>query len=234
LASIGDEPKQDRDGGAGAASRHLLVVEDDERVRTLLGTVLCPAGWKPRLAGNAAEALARLRQEPEICLALVDLGLPDVGGIELIRRLSDEYPLLPVVVLTACTAKHEILEAFRAGARGYLFKEDLALLLAPALDEALAGGAPMSRAVARLVLAQVRDQPTVAAAPGAVVTVRERQVIGQLARGLSYRQVGAVLGISSNTVRSYIRTIYEKLAVCSKTEAVLAALRLGILPRAND
>jgi DNA-binding NarL/FixJ family response regulator len=210
--------------------RRLLVVEDDQRVRGLLGSVLCPAGFEPVLASSGAEALNSLHAEPDIQVALVDLGLPDLDGVQLIERISAAYPALPMVVLTVCTEKRRILDAFRAGARGYLFKEDLARLLAPALEEALAGGAPMSRAVARLVLAQVHDDvPAAPTASRPVVTERERQVIEQLARGLSYSQVGSVLDISANTVRSYIRTIYEKLAVSSKTEAVLVALRLGIL-----
>jgi DNA-binding NarL/FixJ family response regulator len=224
-------------------NRRLLVVEDDERVRGLLGTALCPPGWEPVLAGNATEALAQLRRDADIGVALVDLGLPDLDGVELIKRISAAYPLLPAVVLTVCTEERKILEAFRAGARGYLFKEDLANRLAPALEEALAGGAPMSRAVARLVLAQVREErddasdatkTTIPAASRPIVTERERQVIEQLARGLSYSQVAGILDISSNTVRSYIRTIYEKLAVCSKTEAVLVALRLGIVSGDSD
>jgi DNA-binding NarL/FixJ family response regulator len=225
------------------AKRRLLVVEDDERVRGLLATMLCPPGWDPVLAGNATEALAQLRKNADIGVALVDLGLPDLDGVELIKRIAAAYPSLPAVVLTVCTEERKILEAFRAGARGYLFKEDLANLLAPALEEAVAGGAPMSRAVARLVLAQVRDErdddgdaakTTLPAASRPIVTERERQVIEQLARGLSYSQVAGILDISSNTVRSYIRTIYEKLAVCSKTEAVLVALRLGIVSGDRD
>lgn len=216
--------------------RRLLVVEDDPRLRDLLGTVLCPVGWDPVLAATGGEALASLRDDNDIQVALVNLGLPDVDGVELIARMSAAHPLVPTIVLTVCTEERKILDAFRAGARGYLFKEDLTRVLAPALAEALAGGAPMSRAVARLVLAQIRDtaEPAAPAASTPVVTERERQVIEQLARGLSYAQVGAVLDISPNTVRSYIRTIYEKLAVCSKTEAVLEALRLGILDSDAD
>jgi len=214
------------------AERRLLVVEDDDRILALLGTVFCPAGWVALQAGSGAEAMARLREDSDLAVALVDLGLPDVQGVDLIRQISATRPLLPMVVLSVCTDERKILDAFRAGARGYLFKEDLATLLAPALEEALAGGAPMSRAVARLVLDQLHEdapEPDPPAASRPLVTERERQVIEQLARGLSYSQVGGMLNISSNTVRSYIRTIYEKLAVCSKTEAVMEALRLGIV-----
>jgi DNA-binding NarL/FixJ family response regulator len=214
--------------------RRLLVVEDDHRLLELLDRSLRPPGWQPVLATTGAEALAHLRADDAIAVGLVDLGLPDVDGIALVKHLATAYPALPVVILTVCTDARRILEAFRAGARGYLFKEDLATMLAPALDEALAGGAPMSRAVARVLLAQVRGdgRPVPVAPPGEPspdLTTRERQVIEQLARGLSYDDVARILVISPNTVRSHVRAIYEKLAVSSKTEAVLAALRLGLV-----
>jgi DNA-binding NarL/FixJ family response regulator len=180
---------------------------------------------------SGAEAMAQLSKvAPQV--ALVDLGLPDISGVELIRRIAAACPNLPIVVLTVCTEDAQILEAFRAGARGYLFKEDLGRDLVPALDEALAGGAPMSRPVARLVLEQLREAEVTerpSAPPLPALTDRERQVVEQLARGLSYELVGTVLGISTNTVRTYIRTIYEKLCVCSRTEAVVVALRLGLV-----
>jgi DNA-binding NarL/FixJ family response regulator len=217
-----------------ASRRRLLVIEDDERLLRLLGTSLCPAGWQPVLAATGAAALAHLRAETLPEAALVDLGLPDVDGVSLVRQLTAAHPTLPLVILTVCTDERRILEAFRAGACGYLFKEDLASTLAPALDEAVAGGAPMSRAVARLLLAQVRgdgraDAAVVPGDPRPDLTSRERQVIEQLARGLSYDDVAQVLEISPNTVRTHVRAIYEKLAVSSKTEAVLMALRLGLV-----
>lgn len=216
---------------AASLSRRLLVVEDDERLLRLLGTSLCPSGWQPVLAATGAEALAHLRADAAPSVALVDLGLPDLDGVELVRHLAAAHPTMPVLILSVCSDERRILEAFRAGACGYLFKEDLAGALAPALDEAVVGGAPMSRAVARLLLAEVRGEVRAAAPtesrPG--LTSRERQVIEQLARGLSYDDVARVLEISPNTVRSHVRTIYEKLAVSSKTEAVLLALRLGLV-----
>ena len=219
------------DGQPAAELRRLLVVEDDARLLGLLETSLNPAGWQIIGAGSGAEAMARLGElAPSV--ALVDLGLPDISGVELIRRITAIKPDLPIVVLTVCTEEARILDAFRAGARGYLFKEDLGRALVPALAEALAGGAPMSRPVARLVLEQLRDAEASqrpSAPPLPALTERERQVVEQLARGLSYEHVGTVLGISTNTVRSYIRTIYEKLCVCSRTEAVVVALRLGLV-----
>lgn len=212
--------------------RRFLVVEGDVRLRDLLGTLLSPAGWRPVLVGSGAEAIAELRRPPPVAVAFVALALADGDGVTLIRRLTTEHPDLPVVVLSACTEERRIVDAFRAGARGYLFKEDLGEGVAAALACVLAGGAPMSHAVARLVLAQLRAEspmPRAGASPATTLTDRECQVVAHFARGFSYGQVAAVLGISANTVRSYVRAIYEKLRVCSKTEAVLAALRLGLL-----
>jgi DNA-binding NarL/FixJ family response regulator len=135
--------------------------------------------------------------------------------------------------LTLCTEEGRTLEAIRGGARGYLFKDDLGRGLEPALNEAFAGGAPMSRPVARLLLEELQRQLPPASELRPALTDRERQVIEQLARGLSYEQVALVLEISTNTVRSYVRTIYDKLCVSSKTEAVLAAVRLGIIAAAG-
>lgn len=213
--------------------RRLLVVEDDSTLRSYLGSV-CPAGWHATLVGFAKDALraVRNRSAGDFDVALVDLGLPDLDGVELIQAIAAERPTLPIVVLSICTAERRMLEAFRAGARGYVFKDDLGRGLAPVLEQALAGGAPMSRAVARLVLDQLRAPepvPSSGPEPHPMLTDREQQVIEQLAHGLSYAQVGAALDISPNTVRSYIRTIYEKLCVTSKTEAVMAALRMGLL-----
>jgi DNA-binding NarL/FixJ family response regulator len=208
--------------------RRLLLVEDDSKLRALLGAA-CPDAWQATLVGNGAEALRHVRAA-SFDLALVDLGLPDIDGVELIRSIAGARPDLPIVVLTICTSERRILDAFRAGAQGYVFKEDLGRGLGPLLDQVIAGGAPMSRAVARLVLDQVRATPQGARIePRAILTDREQQVVEQLAHGLSYDEVGAVLKISQNTVRSYIRTIYEKLSVSTKTEAVLAALRMGLL-----
>jgi DNA-binding NarL/FixJ family response regulator len=218
-------------GPRGGEARSFLVVEDDLRLTEMLASVLRPPGWEPIFAASGSEALMQLRAGAVPAVALVDLGLPDIDGIELIRKMAAFRPGLPVVVLTACTHTSRILESIRAGATGYLFKEDLGRGLGAALGEAASGGAPMSPAVARFVLDQVRVQglPSATRVPPPVLTERERQVVEQLARGLSYGQVAGVLDISANTVRTYVRGIYEKLCVCSKTEAVLAALRLGLI-----
>jgi DNA-binding NarL/FixJ family response regulator len=210
------------------ALTRVLVVEDNRDFRDALSTLLT-ARFDSRCAGTGAEALEILSSfPPEVCL--VDLGLPDVDGEVLIRELHSRLPEVPIVVLTVATSGARILGALRAGALGYLLKEDLDQVVT-AIHEALAGGAPMSRQVARVVLSQLKGsspepEPTTCST---VLTVRETAVVEALSRGLTYGNVASALSISSNTVRHHVRSIYHKLAVASKTEAVLEALRLGVI-----
>lgn len=214
----------------------VLLVEDDPRVRAALELIVRESAFECALVGSGAEALRRVGSfAPDACV--VDLGLPDMAGDALIRELRGRWPEMPVVVLTVATSKTEILGAFRAGAIGYLFKEDVAAHLPAAIREALAGGAPMSRRVARMVLGELHDpsppssKVRITAAPTSVsaLTGREIEVLESLSRGLSYSDVATCLDISQNTVRTHVRSIYEKLEVASKTEAVLEAIRLGVL-----
>ncbi len=138
-------------------------------------------------------------------------------------------------MLTVASTEQRIRAALRAGARGYLFKEDLGRRLVVAIEEALQGGIPMSTAVAELLLAQLRvgggEAISAQDAASGPLTTREHQVLQRLARSLTYDETAADLGVSINTVRSYVRTIYDKLDVSTRTEAVLAALERGFLPR---
>ncbi len=209
----------------------LLMIEDDTRLITALGPLLVQQGLEVAFATTGADARAKL-QEAAFDVIFVDLGLPDVDGVALIRELRAAGVEAPMVVLTAATAESRILAAIRAGARGYLFKEDMGARLAAAAREAMDGGAPMSRAVARLVLDALgpRIEPAPPLVAGAqALTAREREVVDLLAEGCTYEQTAAALDVSINTVRTYVRSIYEKLSVGTKTEAVMAALRLGLV-----
>lgn len=165
---------------------------------------------------------------PEI--AVVDLGLPDGDGIDVIAKLSTLCPGTSVLVLSIASTESRIFAALRAGACGYLFKEDIGRLRR-AVAEVLAGESPMSPGVAKLVLQQLRGSPRPIAGLEArgTLTTRELEVVDALRGGLSYGEVGERLGISTNTIRTYIRSVYDKLQVSSKTEAVLEALRRGLL-----
>lgn len=159
---------------------------------------------------------------------LVDLGLPGMSGIEGIRILKQRYPAIALLVLTVYDDDQRIFQALCAGACGYLLKKTPPARLLECVREALDGGAPMSPEVARRVVDLFRK---VAPAPGAAhdLTPHEVRLLKLLVEGRSYKGAGEALGVSINTIRSYIRAIYEKLQVHSKSEAVGKALRERIL-----
>ena len=202
----------------------LLIEDDDEFASALQGVV--PASLELTHARSAAEARA-ITQPPDA--VAIDLGLPDADGVTLIRELVHRFPELAVVVLTQAHEPERVMAAFRAGARGYLFKEDADRLDA-AVREARLGGAPMSPSVARWVLewAQLSSnrRPTEAR-----LTPRELDLVRLLADGCSYAQIAEHMDVSVNTVRTHVRNVYEKLAVGNRMEAVMAALRLGLISR---
>lgn len=215
-------------GGVSLLSRGVLVVEGDPEIVATLEPVL-----QAVVRVTFARSLSEAREVMLIYRAdvvFIDPDLPDGDGLELVRELTTRQPELPVVVLTSATSDAKILAAVQAGAVGYLVKSDLDGGLLPAIEEALTGGTPLSRNVARVVLRQLR-----AASPGPQkaslpdLTVRETELLQLFAEGVSYAQAGAALGITSNTVRAHVRSIYEKLSVGTKTAAVLVGLRLGLV-----
>jgi DNA-binding NarL/FixJ family response regulator len=217
----------------------VLYIEDDERLHAIVPRVVEDRGLAWTCAASAAEGLA-LATELQPDLVLTDLGLPDLDGVDLIEQLVERLPGTPVVVLTVASSEARVVAALAAGACGYVLKEDLGKRLPSALVEVLEGGVPMSPAAARAVLAHVRCtaggavvRPPSPRAPGppgaAVLSPRERDVVEQLGRGLTYEQVATVLGVSINTVRAHVRAVYEKLGATSKTEAVMLALRRGLV-----
>lgn len=215
----------------------VLVVDDDPRIRAAVrGLIAAKPGYSlVAEAGSIAEATALAREtKPEVIL--LDLGLPDGSGARLLDALHAESIRPLVLVLTVFDDDDHIFEAIRAGALGYLLKEDIGTRLLSSLDDVRGGGSPMSPSIARRVLARFAapapgDAPPRSDAGRCALTAREREVTELLAHGCTYDEVGHTLGVTKNTVRAFIRSIYEKLHVCSKTEAVREAMRLGIIQK---
>ncbi len=210
----------------------IAIVDDDVSVRRSARALIetLPRFEVSGEADGVAAAIALIRRtHPDV--VLLDLGLTDGSGIDVLRALSPSLPRLIAIVLTVFEDDAHIFDALRAGASGYVLKHDLNRRLLPAIDEALAGGAPMSPTIARRVLGSFAAPASPPAESDRVLTAREREVTELLAHGSTYDEVARMLGISSNTVRSFIRSIYEKLHVSSKTEAVREAMRLGILSK---
>ena len=167
---------------------------------------------------NAEEALARIPLNPPD-LAIVDINLPGMNGIELIARLREACPAVLCLVLTTYEEPGLIFEALRAGACGYLLKRAAISEITTAILQAHQGGSPMSPQIARQVVVYFHKQPESKGME--LLSKREQGVLRLLAEGSMYKEIAGQLGISLDTVRSHVRKIYDKLHVHSRHEAVL-------------
>ncbi len=206
----------------------VAIIEDLKDVRAGLAVLIGAAeGFSCTAAyGSMEEGLAGIRAGPPD-VALVDLGLPGMSGIDGIRVLNREFPRLPLIVLTVYQDDERIFNALCAGARGYLLKKTPAAQLVQAIWEVIEGGAPMSPDVARKVVELFRKFEPVAP-QGHDLTPHELRLLRLLIDGHNYRTAAAELAVSVNTVSFHIRHIYDKLQVHSKSAAVAKALRMGL------
>ena len=200
---------------------HILLVEDHDVMRRALHTILPDDGF--RMVGEAGSVgVARaLAPRTDYDVALVDLGLPDGDGIELVAELHALRPDAPVVVFTASEEPETVLRALRAGAVGYLTKDMPATSLGPVLRGVLRGEAALSRRFTALLVQEVQRQAPAPAAEG--LTPREREVLDLLAEGRQTRDIARELAVSGETVRSHVRAILRKLDVRTRAAAVARA-----------
>jgi DNA-binding NarL/FixJ family response regulator len=207
----------------------VALVEDRREIREGLAALIggtdgfvCTGAF-----GSMEAALPAIAQQPPD-VALVDIGLPGMSGIDGIRLLKQRHADLRLVVLSVYDDDERIFEALCAGACGYLLKKTAPVRLLDSLREAVAGGGPMSPEVARKVVALFRAfRP-----PGRGdydLTAHETRLLGMFVEGHNYKTAAAELGVSVNTVSFHVRSIYEKLQVHSRTEAVAKALREGLV-----
>jgi DNA-binding NarL/FixJ family response regulator len=172
---------------------------------------------------NAEDALAGLpKDKPDV--VLMDINLPGINGVECVRRLKQIAPGIPAVMLTAYEDTENIFAALAAGATGYLLKRAPRAELLDAIREVRRGGSPMTTHIARKVVLSFQKQSPAADA-GEALSAREQEVLNFLSQGFLYKEIAAKMGISYETVHTYIRRIYEKLQVRTRTEAVAKFLR---------
>jgi DNA-binding NarL/FixJ family response regulator len=198
----------------------VAIVDDEADLReNIAGFVDAAKGFRCVNAyASAEEALARLAQDqPDV--VLMDINLGGMSGIECVRQLKPLMPATQVVMLTVFEDTEKIFSALAAGASGYLLKRLAPAKLLEAIREVHEGGSPMSAPIARKVV-QSLQKKSAAADASAELSTREREVLNGLAEGEAYKQIADRLGVSIHTVRNYIRRIYEKLHVQSRTEAV--------------
>jgi DNA-binding NarL/FixJ family response regulator len=156
-------------------------------------------------------------------VALVDINLPGMGGIELVAKLKLAMPRLQMLILTSYGESRLIFDALRAGASGYLLKKTIPVELIPAIELVHGGGAPMSVQIARKVVDYFHEIAT-PASNVENLTKREQEVLELLAKGFFYKEISDRLGISLPTVKSHLKQIYEKLHVHTRTEAAVKFL----------
>lgn len=208
----------------------VLIVEDDEHLRQRWVTALSrdPRFELITAAGNLQEAQQLLLAGyPNLLLA--DLGLPDGDGVDLIRQVGQKHPATHIMVITVFGDEYHVLRAIRAGAAGYLLKDTGATQIGPAIDDLLAGGSPVSPAVARYLLKLLREPAQQAREPLPQFTERELETLQLIAKGYSYAEIGKAANISVNTVAFHTKQIYRKLSVGSRGEAVFEAQARGLI-----
>lgn len=207
----------------------VALVEDDDEARSRLVASI-GADASLRLVGeyrSGTEALASLHaMVPDVFL--VDLGLPDMPGLDVVRHIATRHPACDILVVTIFGDEQTVLGALEAGARGYLLKGGMAHDIAADIRHLQDGGSPLSPVVARQLLKRlVPERPAPQAE--APLTHRESEILQAIARGFSYAETASLLRISAQTVHTHLKNIYRKLAVHSKTEAVFEADRRRLL-----
>jgi len=203
----------------------VAIVEDNEQLRGTLARVLNRADGFRCVSnyGSAEEALKDLPQvRPEV--VLMDINLPGINGVECVRQLKQVLPQLQVMMLTVYEDTDNIFSALAAGATGYLLKRTKSAELLEAIREVHRGGSPMTTHIARKVT-QSFLKSGLSPQPTENLSQREQEVLDCLSQGFLYKEIAEKLGISYETVHTYIRRIYEKLQVRTRTEAVAKFLK---------
>jgi DNA-binding NarL/FixJ family response regulator len=203
----------------------VSIVEDDEDIRANLAHLVTRTpGFRLISEHSSAEqALAQISREPPD-VVLMDIHLPGMNGIECVRRLKSEFPKVQILMLTVYEDSDQIFQSLRAGASGYLLKRTPGTKILESIREVHAGGSPMNSHIARKVV-QFFNQISQPATHLETLSEREKEVLGLLSRGQLYKQIADNLGITLDTVRKHLQSIYQKLHVHSRTEAVVKYLQ---------
>jgi DNA-binding NarL/FixJ family response regulator len=199
----------------------IAIVEDNRTIReSLVEFVQADPECRCVCACATAEDALKMipKHQPEI--VLMDIQLPDISGIECTAQLKQMMPSLQIIMVTVYEDTERIYKALRAGACGYLLKRCTPEELISAIREVRQGGAPMSREIARKVIASFRE-PLTAAEQVEDLSPREREILELLADGFPNKEIADRVGLTDGTVRWHLRHVYHKLHVRSRTEAAL-------------
>ncbi|MCU7370961.1 response regulator transcription factor [Paucibacter sp. O1-1] len=214
---------------------HILLLEDIPEIRAWLKALVKQIFVNAQITecSRVQDALKQV-QTQRFTLALLDLGLPDGSGVDVVAALREQQPEVQSVIVTIHDDDEHLFPALQAGAFGYLLKEQSRELLAEQLQRISQGEPPLSPSIARKVIAYFAAQrrPQAAALLHEVsLTDRETEVLLRVAKGYTLPEIGVQLGLSRHTIADYVKQIYRKLNVSSRAEAALEAQRLGLFGR---
>lgn len=197
------------------------IVDDDERVRTSLAQAVnrFPGCTCTAQLSSGEEAVGHFHAQPPPKVILMDINMPGMGGIECARQIKDAHPDTEIIMLTAYQDTEMVFQSLAAGASGYLLKRADREELVSAIHQVVNGGSPMTSHIARKVVQAFRV-PTQNESDKQKLSPRELEVLELLSKGYLYKEISESLGLSYETVHNYIRRIYEKLRVRSRSQAV--------------
>lgn len=211
----------------------IAIVEDDPAMRGMLADAIsaCEDMLLTSTAANVAEAKGMIEAGGYDVL-LCDLGLPDGNGATLIRQEALTGRDTDILVITIFANQNKVLDAIRAGARGYLLKDERIEDCIEAIRNIRRGGSPISPIIARQLLSQIKPEPSTNPQPMASpLSEREFEVLNLLSRGFSNAECAEILTVSANTIGTHVKNIYRKLEVNSRAEALFEASSQGLLAR---
>ncbi len=215
--------------------KNILLLEDLPEIRAWLKTLVMQV-FPDALISEAARVhdALELISAVRFDLALVDLGLPDGSGVDVVEKLRESQPEAQSVVVTIHDDDDHLFPALQAGAYGYILKEQPREAIAEQLQRIAAGEPPLSPSIARRVITYFADQAKPQhAMPDVQLTEREREVLLRVAKGFTLPEIGVQLNLSRHTIADYVKQIYRKLNVSSRAEAALEAQRLGLFGRSR-
>lgn len=217
-------------GGAGETIR-VILVEDDASFRdSVLAAIAAVDDVTMQAAvASLSEGLALIDGVAADVL-IIDLGLPDGSGIDMIRAAKHAWPQCEAIVATVFGDEDKVLSAIEAGASGYLLKDAMPISLVDEIRSVHAGGSPVSPMIARQLLRRLQPvKPSPAGEAESELSAREVQVLERMALGYTMLETAEFLGVAMTTVQTYVRRIYSKLGVRSKIEAIDAGYKRGLL-----
>ena len=203
----------------------VAIVDDDEGIRASLATLIRRSS-DLSMTGDYPDAETALKEIPKRPpdVVLMDINLPGIKGVECVRQLKSALPHVQFLMLTVYEDSDSLFNSLKAGASGYLLKRTASARLLEAIHDVHAGGSPMTPQLARRVV-QFFAKPADNVSPVSRLAPGEKEFLDLLAKGYAYKEIADRMTISIDTVRSYVRTVYEKLHVHSRTEAVVKYLK---------